>query len=603
MMSKILRVNMKTLEHKYEDIPEDYKTLGGRALTTRIIFDEIDPLCDPLGSDNKIVIAPGLLAGTNAPSSGRLSVGGKSPLTKGIKEANAGGLTAQKLGRLGIKALIIEDLPTGDNWYNIVVAKDKCKIVDANKYAGMGLYELITKVWEEYPNSPGIIGCGVAGQKQMIGAGIFGNNVENTDPGRYAGRGGLGAVLGSKKVIAIITDDTGTERLQPVNQDLYDTGRKKLRDALNEHAVTGVLEKADPETGEMKPYGGLKNYGTNVLQNIINEAGALPTRNWTEGRFEGAAKISGEAVHEFIDKVKAKFPNSPARYDHACHPGCVMRCSNIVPYENTGEHQVGCLEYESVWALGSNCAIDDLYYVAELNRVCNDLGLDTIEAGNTLAVAMEGKVEVDGKKLDFGNGALAVELLKKVTTNEPLGKAVGDGALAMGKYAGVTRVAHVKGQSLPAYDPRPIKGIGVTYATGTQGGCHTQGYTIAPEILQIGGKPDRADVKKAELSRAFQHTTAYIDATGYCLFIAFAILDIESGLNGMVESVNGFLGTEVDLGKYGAEIIRLEREFNKKAGMTNKDDRLPEFFYKEPLPPHNVVFDVPDEELDKVHQE
>ncbi len=594
---------MSTLEHKFENVPEKYSTFGGRALTSNIVFNEIDPKCDPLGPDNKFIVAPGLLAGTNAPSSGRLSVGGKSPLTNGIKEANAGGLTAQKLGRLGIKAIIIEGKASGDKWYNIVVSKDKCEIVEAGKYSGMGLYELITKVWEEYPSKPGIIGCGIAGQKQMIGAGVFGNNAQNTDPGRYAGRGGLGAVLGSKRIIALITDDTGTERLQPVNQELYDTGRIKLRDALNEHAVTGVLEKADPETGEMKPYGGLKNYGTNILQNIINEAGALPTRNWTEGRFEGAAKISGEAVHEYIDKVKAKFPDSTATYNHACHPGCIMRCSNIVPYEDTGKHQVGCLEYESVWALGTNCGIDDLYYVAELNRVCNDLGLDTIEAGNIVSVAMEGKVEVNGKKLDFGEGALAVELLKKVTTDETLAKAVGDGALAMGKYASVSRVAQVKGQSLPAYDPRAIKGIGVTYATGTQGGDHTQGYTIAPEILQIGGKPDRMDVKKAELSRAFQTTTAYIDSTGYCLFIAFAILDIETGLTGMVESVNGFLGTEIDLGKYGADIIRIEREFNKKAGMTKKDDRLPEFFYKEPLPPHNVVFDVSDEELDKVHQE
>ncbi len=593
---------MSTLEHNFEDVPDKYKKLGGRALTSNIVFDEVDPKCDPLGQDNKFIVAPGILSGTNAPSSGRLSVGGKSPLTNGIKEANAGGITAQKLGRLSVKAIIIEGKPKEDKWYNIILTKNKCEIVEADKYAGMGLYKLITKVWEEYPTKPGIIGCGIAGQKLMKSAGIFGNNVENSDPGRYAGRGGLGAVLGSKGVIAIITDDTGTGPLTPANQDLFDTGRKKLRAALDEHAVTGVLEKADPETGEMKPYGGLKNYGTNVLQNIINEAGALPTRNWTEGRFEHAAKISGEAVHELIDKVKAKFPDSTARYDHACHTGCVIRCSNIVPYEETGEHQVGCLEYESVWALGTNCAIGDIYHVAELNRVCNDLGVDTIEMGNTIAIAMEGKVEVNSKKLDFGDGALAVELLKKVTSDEPLGKTVGDGALAMGKYAGVTRVAHVKGQLLPAYDPRAIKGIGVTYATGTQGGDHTQGYTIAPEILQVGGKPDRMDLKKAELSRAFQHTTAYIDATGYCLFIVFAILDIESGLNGMVESINGFLGTEIDVGKYGAEIIRIEREFNKRAGMTNKDDRLPDFFNKEQLPPHNVVFDVSDEELDKVHQ-
>jgi aldehyde:ferredoxin oxidoreductase len=594
-MAKILRVDMNNLKHRYEEVPEKYKTLGGRALTSQIIFDEVDPKCDPLGPDNKFIIAPGILAGTNAPSSGRLSVGGKSPLTGGIKEANAGGLTGHKLGHLGIKAVIIEGKPTTDKWYNIVITKGKCEIVES-EYHGMSLYKLIDKVWEKYPNKPGIMGCGIAGQKLMKMAGIFGNNPENTDPGRYAGRGGLGAVLGSKRVIAIISDDKDCERAKPTNQELYDTGRIKLVAALNEHAVTGVIEK------DGKPYGGLKNYGTNILQNIINEAGALPTRNWHEGRFEDASKISGEAVHELVDQTKEKFSDSPATYNHACHIGCIMQCSNVVPYKDTGKLQVSPLEYESAWALGTNCGIGDLYYVAELNRVCNDLGLDTIEAGNVIAVAMDGKLEINGKKLDFGDGALAVELLKKVATDEEIGKVVGNGALAMGKHVGITHVAAVKGQSLPAYDPRPIKGIGVTYATGTQGGDHTQGYTIAPEILQVGGKPDPRDVKKAELSRAFQATTAYIDSTGYCLFIAFAILDIESGAQGMAESINGFLGSELDVMEYGLNILKIEREFNKRAGFTAKDDRLPEFFYKEPLPPHNVVFDVSDEELDSVHQ-
>ncbi|MHA1975019.1 MAG: aldehyde ferredoxin oxidoreductase family protein [Candidatus Hodarchaeales archaeon] len=594
-MSKILRINMTDLEHKFEEVPEKYKYLGGRALTSNIIFDEIDPKADPLGPENKFIVAPGILAGTNAPSSGRMSVGAKSPLTGGIKEANAGGLTGHKLGYLGLKAIIIEGKPKDDKWYNIVITKDKCEIVDAGKYHGMGLYELIEKVWQEYPNKPGIIGCGIAGQKLFRGAGVFGNNPENDDPGRYAGRGGLGAVLGSKRIIAIISDDTGCERPKPVNEELFDTGRKKLRDALNEHAVTGTLEK------DGAPYGGLKNYGTNVLQNIINEAGALPTRNWHEGRFDGAAKISGEAVHELVDETKKKFPDTRASYAHACHKGCIIRCSNVVPYKDTGKLQVSPLEYESAWALGTNCGIDDLYWVAELNRVCNDLGLDTIEAGNVIAVAMDGKLEIDGEKIDFGNGELAVKLLKKIATDDELAAIVGNGALSMGKYVGVDHVAQVKGQSLPAYDPRAIKGIGVTYATGPMGGDHTQGYTIAPEILGVGGKVDPADITKAELSRAFQATTAYIDSTGYCLFIAFAILDIESGMQGMAESINGFLGTELDVIEFGTEVLKKEREFNKLAGFTNKDDRLPKFFYTEKLPPHNTVFDVTDEELDKVH--
>ncbi|MHA2294657.1 MAG: aldehyde ferredoxin oxidoreductase C-terminal domain-containing protein [Candidatus Hodarchaeales archaeon] len=592
-MGKILRVNMTDLTSKFVDFPDKYKLLGGRALTSSIILDEVDPTCHPLGPNNKFVAAPGILGGTPASSSGRLSIGGKSPLTNGIKEANAGGITGGKLGRLGIKAVIIEGQPkTKDNWYNILISKDKCEIIEANEFTGMGLYELIVEVWNRYPAKPGIIGCGIAGQKLMKAAGVFGNNVENSDPGRYAGRGGLGAVLGSKRVIAIITDDSDGEQPQPANPELFEDGSKRLSDALDEHGVTGILRK------EGKPYGGLKNYGTNVLQNIMNEAGGLPVRNWTKGQWDGAAKISGEAVHEFIDNVKDKFPDSTATYAHACHPECTIRCSNIFPYEDTGEHHVSPLEYESVWALGSNTEIDSLYHVAELNRICNNIGICTIEAGNILAVAMEGGI------INFGDGDAACNLLKKVGTDDPMGQLLGMGAKGLGDAIGVTRVAHAKGQALPAYDPRPVKGIGVTYATGTQGGCHTQGYTIAPEILSVGGKADPRDITKAELSRNFQAATAFIDSTGYCLFIAFAILDIETGFAGTVDTVKAFLGIdELDPGKYGMEVLKKEREFNKKAGMTKAHDRLPEFFKYEKLPPHNVVFDVTDEELDKVFED
>ena len=197
-MSKILRINMSDLSHKWESVPKEYETLAGRAFTSAVVSKEIDPTCHPLREYNKIVISPGLLAGTPAPSSGRLSVGGKSPLTRGIKEANAGGLTGEQLARIGVRGIIIEGAPPrgSKDWYSVVVRKDACEIVKTNDYAGKGLYELIGKIWKDYPVKPGIIGCGMAGQRLLKCAGIFGNNPENTDPGRYAGRGGLGAVLG-----------------------------------------------------------------------------------------------------------------------------------------------------------------------------------------------------------------------------------------------------------------------------------------------------------------------------------------------------------------------------------------------------------------------
>jgi aldehyde:ferredoxin oxidoreductase len=593
-VSKILRINMSDLSHKWESTPKEYETLAGRAFTSAVVNKEVDPTCHPLREYNKIVISPGLLAGTPAPSSGRMSVGSKSPLTGGIKEANAGGLTGERLARIGVRGIIIEGAPPkgSKDWYSVVVRKDACEIVKTNDYAGKGLYELIGRIWKDYPVKPGIIGCGMAGQRLLKCAGIFGNNPENTDPGRYAGRGGLGAVLGSKRVVAIISDSTGGKVPEPKEKERFNNGQKALREALDKHPVTGKLT-----SDEGKPFGGLKNYGTNILQNILNEAGGLPTRGFSSGRFESAAKISGEAVHELVDKTKTKFGDAAeGKYAHACHPGCVMRCSNAVPYEKTGKLHVSPLEYESAWALGSNLGIGVLHDVAELNRLCNDIGLDTIEAGNTLAMLMEGGL------LKYGDGPGAIKALKEAySPDSPLGRLVSSGTRTAGEVLGVTRIPVVKGQALPAYDPRPIRGIGVTYATTPMGADHTAGYTIAAEILGIKGTvTDPRALNKAELSKAFQASTAYIDSTGYCLFIAFCILDNDAGFKGMTDSVNAFLGKEVDVTQYGLAILKNERDFNKKAGFTEKDDRLPEFFRTEKLPPHNVTFDVTDAELDAV---
>ncbi len=590
MNYKIIRVNVSDMTYKREEIPEKYKLLGGRGLTSAIVADEVDPKTDPLGPANKIVFALGILSGTSAPSSGRLSVGAKSPLTRGIKEANAGGLTATRLAKLGIKAVIIEGEPKHEDWYHIYISKDKVEFIKANEHANMGLYKLIDILWQKYPKS-GLVGAGIAGQRLLRNAGIFGNNPENTDPGRYAGRGGLGAVLGTKKIIAIITDDTGGERPKPVNEELFKKGRDKMVKALKEHAITGGKAGTDE--------GALKNYGSNVLQNIINEAGALPTKNFRIGYFEGAKNISGEAVHELVDETNEKFgADAEGEYGHACHPGCIIRCSNTVPDKNTGKLIVSPLEYETAWALGTNCTIDNLEQVAMMNRICNDIGIDTIDAGNAIAVAME------AGKIPWGDGKAAIEFMKKgYDPDDVEGTTFMHGAKVAGDTWGVDRVAQVKGQAFPAYDPRPIRGIGVTYATTTMGADHTAGYTIAPEILGSAGGADPRELNKADLSRAFQSTTAYIDQAGYCLFIAFAILDIAEGMEGLEETVAGFLGKEkYNITEVGNKILKIEREFNKNAGFTKEDDRLPKFFREEKLPPHNVTFDVTDEELDAVFE-
>jgi len=463
MSKKIIRVNMNKLEANYEDLPEKYQALGGRGLTSTIVADEVPPTCHPLGPNNKVVLAPGIVTGTNAPSSGRISVGGKSPLTGGIKEANAGTDFGQKLGRLRIGAIIIEGQSEGKDYYLLKITNDGAELKNANKWVGKGLYEVYKDIRKEFGEKISICGVGIAAELRGGNSGLSFNDPEGL-PSRYAGRGGLGAVMASRGLKFIIVDDTGA-------------------------------------------------------------------------------------------------------------PGV------------------------SVWALGPNCEIYDLDTIGELNRAINDLGMDTIETGDTIAVAMEGGL------IEFGDGKGAIKLLEEIRKKTPTGRILVNGTEFTGKAFGVTRIPTVKGQSMPAYDPRAIKGIGVTYATSPMGADHTAGYAIATEIMGVGGTADRLEPKKAELSRNLQVATAVVDSTGYCLFIAFAILDIVEGLQGVVDSVNGVLGANLtldDIPTIGMQILETEIKFNKAAGFTSLDDRLPEFMKEEKLPPDNEVFNVTDEELDSV---
>ncbi|MFX0036203.1 MAG: aldehyde ferredoxin oxidoreductase C-terminal domain-containing protein [Candidatus Hermodarchaeota archaeon] len=575
MPKRILRVNMTNLEAKFEDLPEDYKTLGGRGMTSVIVSKEVPPTCNPLGPHNKLILAPGIVTGTDAPSSGRISVGGKSPLTGGIKEANAGSPFAQMLARMRIGAIIVEGKHKGDDNYLLKVSMDGGEFINANKWAGKGLYGVYKDLFKEYGNKVGICSVGVTAELLGAMSGVCFNDPEGL-PSRYAGRGGLGAVMASKGLKFIVVDETGAPGVEIANEEVFRAGIKKLRDALTTHDIT-------------KPEGALNSYGTSVLVNIINEAGGLPQRNFSAGQDDRAENVSGEAKAEIIKKRGGVRP-------HFCNPGCIIQCSEIW-VKPGGKDPVGVLEYESVWALGPNCGIYDLDDIGELNRACNDLGCDTIEAGDTIAVAMEGGL------INFGDGKGAIKLMDEIRKKTPIGKILANGTEITGKVLGVTRIPTVKGQGLPAYDPRAIKGIGVTYATTPMGADHTAGYAIAPEILGVGGTLDPMDPKKAEVSRNLQLATAAVDATGYCLFIAFAVLDIPEGLEGVMESLNGVLGTNLtvdDVAPIGKSIVDVELEFNKKAGFTPMHDRLPEMFLDEKLPPHNTVFDVSDSDLDSV---
>jgi aldehyde:ferredoxin oxidoreductase len=577
-MDKILRINMGAEGGPSftEEPLGDYAGLGGRAMTSGVVSKEVPPLCHPLGEDNKLVIAPGMLSGTAAAMSGRLSVGCKSPLTGGIKEANAGGQGAQVLARLGYAAIVLEGQPADKNLYKVLINKDGVTITEANDLCMTGNYDLVDKMKSEHGEKICCISIGQAGEMKLSAASIAITDME-VRPTRHAGRGGVGAVMGSKGVKVIVLDDEGCKMRKPADPDAFK--------AANKEWVAGL--RKNPTTGQ-----GLPAYGTNVLTNVINEAGAYPTKNFMWGNFDTCSKISGETQAELENERGGE-----GSATHGCHRGCVIRCSGTF-YDKDGNYLTKQPEYETVWAHGGNCGIDDIDIIAQLDRMDDDFGLDTIEMGATIAVAMEGGVA------EFGDGQAAINLLKEVGQGTPLGRILGNGAEVTGKVFGVTRVPTVKGQSMPAYDPRGVQGIGVTYATTPMGADHTAGYAVATNIMNVGGSVDPLGAEgQMELSRDLQVTTAAVDSTGMCLFIAFAVMDQPETFQALLDVINSFSGaslTAEDVTALGKKVLEMERDFNKRAGFTEKDDRLPEYFYKEALPPHNVKFKVSDEDLDKV---
>jgi aldehyde:ferredoxin oxidoreductase len=553
-----------------------YAGLGGRAMTSAIVAKEVPPLCHPLGADNKLVIAPGLLSGTTAAMSGRISVGCKSPLTGGIKESNAGGQASQVLARLGYAAIVLEGKPKDDTLYKVLINKDGVTVTADNSLCMLGNYDLVEKMKSEFSDKVACISIGTAGEMKMAAASVAFSDMEQR-PTRHAGRGGVGAVMGSKGVKVIVLDDAGLKMRPPKDPQKFKEANQAWVAGLRKHPVTGE---------------GLPAYGTNVLTNVINEAGAYPTKNFMWGRFDGCSKISGETQAETETARGGK-----GAATHGCHRGCIIRCSGTY-YDKDGHYMTKQPEYETVWAHGGNCGIDDLDAIAMLDRLDDDFGLDTIEMGATIAVAMEAGVA------KFGDAQAAINLVKEVGKGTPLGRILGSGAEVTGKVFGIERIPTVKGQAMPAYDPRGIQGIGVTYATSTMGADHTAGYAVATNILGVGGKVDPLTPEgQVELSRNLQIATAAVDSTGMCLFIAFAVLDQPETFQALIDMINAFYGGELTadgVAELGKSVLKTERDFNDRAGFTAKQDRLPEYMIKEELPPHNVTFKVKDEELDQV---
>ncbi|MBI2873607.1 MAG: aldehyde ferredoxin oxidoreductase [Firmicutes bacterium] len=571
----ILRVDLSGGRIAREELSAGWELLGGRALSSAILAAEVDPRCDPLGPDNKLILAPGLLASGLASSAGRLSAGAKSPLTGTAKESNGGGMTAGRLARAGIRALIVEgQVPRGGLAYLVIDGGEsgEARLEDAAALRGLGAYAAAALLRGKYGPRAGLALVGPTAEAGFGSAGIANTDFEGA-PSRYSARGGLGAVMGRKglKAVVILGGRGGSSAdLTAADPDTWNPALKTYRKLLS----------TLPTTAERYP-----RWGTASMLANMDVRGGLPTRNFSAGSFEGTSRVDHFALDALVKERGGR-----GTMTHACMSGCMVRCSNRVP-DTDGEVLVSPLEYENMALLGPNFGLADLDGICRLNRACNDLGLDAIEAGVALGVAAEGGL------LDFGDAGRALALLESLAAARPQAPYLGEGAVATGEALGVKRIPVVKGQSIPGYDPRVIKGNGVTYSTSPMGADHTAGNLVGATL----DPAKHAEIVKA--SRESQIRAAMMDCLGLCNFTVAAVMADPEVTAALVSGSLGRTVTVEELQEAGKAAIRAELDFNRRAGFGAGDDRLPEFFRKEPLPPTGEVWDLPDEMLDGIWED
>ncbi len=570
----LIRVNMIDKSISTEPVPDEYFGLGGRGLTSMIISREVPPACDPLGSDNKLIFAPGILSGTPLVNTGRLSIGAKSPLTGGIKESNVGGNASPAMARHGIRALVIEGAAEGDEQYLLKIdSKGRVSLIAADDCIGRRTYALVEKILDEHGEENAVICIGPAGEYKLKSASIQCSDVDGR-PCRAAGRGGLGAVMGSKGLKAVIIDRTGRSAEKISDPRGFKKGSRIIAKAIKEDLFSSYV---------------LAPLGTAALVAPINAVGAFPSYNATNGVFDGWEDIAGEKLAETIQERGGK----------TTHQGCsqcIIHCSNEF-VDQKGDYVTSSLEYETIWSMGGMCGINDLDTIARLDFLSDDIGVDSMNTGVALATAM------DAGHVRFGDRTAAVEMMEEIASGTEFGKILGNGPAEVGKHFNHHRVAVVKNQSIAAYDPRGIQGMGVTYATSPMGGDHTAANVIDQNLPAFGGrlnplKPDG----QVEYSLKVQKEVAALDSTGLCNFVNSSLGEGSTAEQALLELISVKIGQKFgseDLKNLGKRILKAEIDFNRRAGLTSKDDRLPRFFYDEPLPPHNKTFLVTDEDLDK----
>lgn len=563
---KLIRLNMNEDRIEEAELPSEYEGLGGRALTSAIISKEVPPTCHPLGAHNKLVIAPGLLAGTASPCSNKLSVGAKSPLTGGIKESNVGGRVAYRLARLGIAGIVIEGKPDNSHPHVLIIGADNHRIERADELAGLGNYEAQKLLQEKHGPKAAILSIGPAGELRLGAACVVANDTDD-HPGRAAGRGGMGAVMGAKSVKAVVIPPSRSEKtLNPADPEAF----KKITVEFTEQLRSTQAA--------------FTRFGTALMVDLANSVQGFPTRNYRSGVFEGVENINAARLAETIEARGGEI-------SAACSPGCPIRCSNVYPGPD-GNYLTSSLEYETICMMGSNLGIADLDAIARLDKACDDLGLDTIETGATLGVAM------DAGLIEFGDAEGALGLLEEVAKGSMMGRAIGSGVTVFCRLMGIDRIPAAKGQSFPAYDPRTFKGMGATFATSPMGADHTAGPAIpGRKGLDPGKKVNFNEPDgQVELTRDLQILVAVVDQLGVCLFAGPDAPNLPKYVN-LLNALFGWKLTEDDLVEMGRKVLRTEREFNRRAGIDHRNDGLPEWLSSEPSPPSGRVFDVDEEGL------
>jgi aldehyde:ferredoxin oxidoreductase len=564
-MSKVLRVNTTRGTLKTEEFKKENQSFGGRGLIAKVMTDEVDPKCDPLGPDNKLIIATGLFAGTNVSTAHRLSVGGKSPLTLGIKEANVGGTAGYQMAGHGIKMIVLEGAPSASKWKLLrIAASGQPELVPADEYAGLNNYALVERLKSKYGKNVAVMSIGNAGERGYKNSSVQVTDGTSGHPSRAAGRGGLGAVMGSKKIKAIVIEPATTRAAFPyVDKAKFDAANKKLVDAT---LAEGSFAR------------GFTTIGTINTVGMSGPTGMLPVRNYS-GQFFGYERLQRIDGNAFVAKLK----ENGGKNGVPCQPGCIVRCSNVYNGKN-GQYVTSGLEYETVGLLGSNCDIDDLDWIAEADKICDDLGLDTIETGATIGVCM------DVGKIPWGDKKAAMGLLKEMVDGTDFGNLMGQGTAALGKKLKATRVPVAKGQAMAAYDPRNAQAIGVTYATSPMGADHTAGTAMMP-FADMMGKAMRSG-----MSGRTQMGQAATD----CMMCNFQFGLTNSDPTILPDLLNGSIGggwSAEKVAQLGRDIINMELAFNKAAGFTKKDTRLPEFFYTEISLATGAVYDLTPDDL------